>query len=175
LGGIGIIIGILFSIASDARTVYETWPVRNAVRVQGKIIDHHFLLIDKSHEAPPFLRMGGNHRIIYSFEADDREIVSDFDLISPNPTSVTISDREFPLNAEATIPIFYVPGNPETHFLFLDPKPPFNASATRLSWVTLIFVIGVLIVVLVVVFYRPAKTERYLPAKIELPDSKVDF
>jgi hypothetical protein len=159
----------------DARTVYETWPVRNAVRVQGKIVDHHFQPSDDGDEGQPFLRRGGDHHVVYAFEADGREVNGNFDSFSLNPSSIIIFDREYILNAGESIPIFYVPGNPQTHFLFIDPKPDFKASATRLAWVTLIFVIGVLVVVLVVVFYRPTKTERYLPTKIELPDSKVDF
>ena len=42
LGGIGLLFGIVCSIAGDARTVYEAWPYRNAVRTNGQIFEYKF-------------------------------------------------------------------------------------------------------------------------------------
>ena len=54
--------------------------------------------------------------------------------------------------------------------MFVNPANTFKESATRLGWISLIIAIGLLIVVLVVVFYRPKKTERlFMPEKIDIP------
>jgi Protein of unknown function (DUF3592) len=173
LGGIGILFGIVCSLAGDVSIVYETWPWRNAVRVQGKIIEHRFRPFGGGQADRPLMRMGGDHRVLYRFDVDGRIVTGDFESFSLDPKSVTVLDRLYPVGPGGTIPIYYAPGDPKTHVAFVNPVPLFKASATRLAWVSLVIVIGALIVVLVVVFYRPKKSERYLPGKLGLPDSEI--
>jgi|GEM_PF-4570983 len=169
LGGIGIFFGIVCSIVGDARMVYEAWPFRNAVRTDAQIFDYQF---ERLENAPNmgFERLGGDHRFSYRFEADGQEVTGEHASFSSDPTSVVVMDRFFAVGPDATIPVYYAPDDPNAHVLFINPKPFYKDSATRLGWISLIIAIGLLIVVLVVVFYRPKKTERlFMPEKIDIP------
>jgi hypothetical protein len=167
LGGIVIFTGVTLSILADARVVYQTWPYRNTVLGEAEIISHKF-------ERKIDGRIGGDHHLAYRFEANGQTVLSNSVAFSDVADSVVTSRWIYRVEPGDKVPVYYVPNTPEQNILFFDLTPQFKASATRLGWITLILAIGVLTVVLVVMFYRPAKSERYLPEKIDVGEIKID-
>jgi hypothetical protein len=181
---IGAVFGAIFTIpallyllvAGDAYLVYETWPWRTAVKTKAEILEHEFVrskLAMNLEEAQDY--RPSRHRFRYQFQVGPEEIGEQLEIPSMDEASVTVNERKYTIKQGGTIPIYYLPDNPSQHVLFLDPVAIYWSSVTRLSWLTLIALTGVLIVVAVVVFYRPKKTDRsYLPTKIDASEFKMD-
>lgn len=172
LGGIAILFGSICSIAGDARMVYDTWPYRNAVRTSAQITSYQFQPFGNAPNMG-YGRTSGDHRFRYQFTVDGQEVTGKHEAFSSDSTAIFIMEEFYLVGPDETIPVYYAPGDPQSHMLFINPVPLFRASAARLAWVSLIIVTGILVVVLVVVFYRPKKAERYLPEKLGIPDSEI--
>ncbi len=178
---ISAVLGTIFTIpillyllvADDVRLINETWQWRTAVSAQAEITDHEVVQSDiRIIETEQFLP--SHHVIGYRFNVGNVEVVDKVEVPSRDESSVTVFDRKHLVKLGGTIPVFYLPANPNQYVLFEDPTRVLWDSVKRLCYMVLIALTCVVIALLAIVFYRPKKTERYLPAKIDVADIKID-
>lgn len=163
-------------VAGDLRLIRQTREWRTAVRTNAEILSHEYVATrmalsreDASNYRPSF------HKISFRFRAGDVEVADEIELPSGDAESITIDDRRFPLKQGGTIPAYYLPDSPNKYVLFEDAKAIFWTSVKRLLWLVMIALTCVVIVLLVVIFYRPRKSERYLPDKLSAPQANIDL
>jgi hypothetical protein len=156
-----IVVGFLYCLAGDMANVRREWPNCNFAKADAVITTHKAV------------HNGFNtfdHYVEYKYKAGDREITNTLQIPSHQEEAFEIGEITVEAAVGKKMPVFYSTESPEIHDLYYDPGESFWSSAMRLAYVGLFLATCVLIAVLVVVLYRPKKTDRYyLPAKIELP------
>lgn len=150
-------------LAGDIQIINEEWHNSYYVKTSAQITKN-----DVTQNGGTY-----DHVIRYTYHAGEREISERAFLTSKKPGTIQVDGTNFDTEVGNSLPIYYDAKYPATHKLFEDPGVIFWTSVKRLSWLLLVVLIGILVILLVVVFYRPKKTERRLPEKLGIPDSEI--
>jgi hypothetical protein len=161
-----IILGIFFSLLGDVRNVQNEWLNRNYAAAEAKITNHQVTI-----NGPSIY----DHDVEYEYLVGDRKINNSLQSTSDDERSFRLEGQKIKPAVGKKLMVYYATESPEIHSVLFDPSESYWSSFKRLAYATLTLLTCILIVVLVVVFYRPKKTDRYyLPAKIDANELKID-
>jgi hypothetical protein len=150
-------------VAGDIQIMNEEWHNSYYVKSSAEIIKNDVTQNRETYD----------HAIRYQYKVGDREISERAFLSSKKPGSVQHAGVSFSTDVGSTLPVYYDSKYPATHKLFEDPGVIFWTSVKRLTYLLLAVLTGIMVALLVVVFYRPKKTERRLPEKLGIPVSEI--
>lgn len=161
-----IFLGVLGALWGDVQNVQKEWPNRNFAKAEAKITKHKLVTNGPT---------SYDHEVQYEYSAGEQKINNSLHVDSGDDDSFRLEGRKIKPAVGKNLTIYYSTESPEIHSVYFNPGESYWASFKRLAVVTLALLTCVLIVVLVVVFYRPKKTDRYyLPAKIDSSELKID-
>jgi hypothetical protein len=165
-------------LGGELQTAREHWPWRNAIQTEAVVVRH-----DVVPEAAPEGKQSAliqnqkyQHLIEYSYTAGDEQLFWTIDRSSGSKDSISLGwhprtgVQRYPFEPDSRIPAYYQPQAPHEHVLFVDPRPPYWESSRILGIAGGLALVGLVIVVLLVLFYRPQDVRRRMPEKLELPE-----
>jgi hypothetical protein len=152
-------------VAGDIQIINEEWDNRNIVKGSAEIMRH------------TVTRHGATygHDVRYKYVVGDEEFSAMVTIPSTSEAYFRIGATKFTPEIGSQLPVYYHPDSPSSPTLFDDASVTFWTSVKRLTCLLLIALTCVLIALLIVVFYRPKKSERYLPAKLGVPTPQIDI
>jgi hypothetical protein len=147
------------------------WPWRNAKYAKATITGYRVEHIGGMTWGSEGKVFGGTyeHHLEYEYTVAHANIDFDWNVSSRSESSISIGERNFSPRVGATLPVFFKPDSPEDHLPFIDLRDVFWHSVWRISLWSGVILAGALMVVLIIVFYRPNRRDRSgLPEKISI-------